>query len=143
MIKLFSYAGGSNMIRKVKQEVVSYPLTIRRNVDIINPTIPIESSLDLIALDVNYCYIEDLHRYYFIDIIVPYPNNIYRLSCRVDVLETYKDDILNAKSHIVSGTKLGYSNQSVTTDSRRTTVSYDSDVELPETFSYVLNTLGG
>lgn len=54
----------------------------------------------------NYCYIEDLHRYYFItDVTIEYGNvnvdsprrDLYRflISLRCDVLMSFKNDILN------------------------------------------------
>lgn len=42
----------------------------------------------------NYMHIEALGRYYFIDDIVSINNNKWEISAHVDVLETYKGDIL-------------------------------------------------
>lgn len=42
----------------------------------------------------NYLYIPALKRYYFIDNITIKTNNTFELQCKVDVLESFKDDIL-------------------------------------------------
>lgn len=52
----------------------------------------------------NYMYIEELGRYYFIDDIVSVHNNKWEISAHVDVLETYKNDILG-NSAIIENTE--------------------------------------
>lgn len=42
----------------------------------------------------NYMYIEEWSRYYFVDDITSYRNNIVEVSGHVDVLYTFKDEIL-------------------------------------------------
>lgn len=65
------------------------PITgqFRSSVNIQNPEIVIEGTA--ISKDCNYCYIEDLDRYYYIDSITSERNNITILNCRIDVLYTY------------------------------------------------------
>lgn len=59
----------------------------RSSVNVQNPEIMIEGTA--ISKDCNYCYIEELDRYYYIDSITSERNNITILNCRVDVLFTY------------------------------------------------------
>lgn len=46
----------------------------------------------------NYCYIEDLNKYYFIDSIIHDNNNNIRINLKIDVLMSYKTII--EKSHL-------------------------------------------
>ena len=44
-------------------------------------------------MDSNYCFIPKFNRYYFIDEIIPITGDRSIIKCRVDVLESFKDDI--------------------------------------------------
>ena len=48
----------------------------------------------------NYIYIPELHRYYYVDSITIVRTDLYRISCRVDVLTSYKEDILEQNAFI-------------------------------------------
>ena len=48
----------------------------------------------------NYLYIPDLHRYYFIENISASTNNVYSISCSVDVLMSFRDEILSLDAYI-------------------------------------------
>lgn len=70
----------------------------RDEVDLLKPTFTIES---INVPMFNYCYIEDFQRYYFINDIRLIRNNVYSISCSVDVLMTYKE-FINTSSQYVS-----------------------------------------
>ena len=61
---------------------------------IINPTLLVSSGL--IGNNVNYVYIPDLRRYYYIDNYIM-ENGFVRLECKVDVLMSFKNEILSEK----------------------------------------------
>lgn len=63
---------------------------------IINPVIIVDSSY----INYNYVYINDLHRYYFVD-NVTITNNMIIMQLRIDVMFTYKDDIKQIPLHII------------------------------------------
>ena len=91
----------SDLIKKLSNEK---PITgqSRTAVDILNPVI------DLVGMNVNkynYCYVEELQRYYYIENVIIAPNGIYRLQMHVDVLMTYKDDILESSGLIRKNSK--------------------------------------
>lgn len=50
----------------------------------------------------NYCYIEDLNKYYFVKNINRIDNNYLMIDLKLDVLQTYKDIILNCSGLVVS-----------------------------------------
>lgn len=68
-----------------------YEVYLKSNTSIENPTFLIEG----INLSFNYCYVQELSRYYFINDIVLGNNSIYEVSCVTDLLATYKTDIGN------------------------------------------------
>lgn len=66
--------------------------TLREDCSIQNPVILVQSS-DLVSL-VNYCTIPSFGRSYFIRDIVNLRNNMCEIHCKVDVLESFKTQIL-------------------------------------------------
>ena len=49
----------------------------------------------------NYCFIRELNRFYFIDDVVIENNGIRNYKLSIDVLMTYKNEIMNNKTHII------------------------------------------
>lgn len=70
--------------------------TLRDSGNIQNPVITTAYN----PIDKNYCYISDFNRYYYIDSVTAVRNNLFEISCRCDVLESFKDDILNSPAII-------------------------------------------
>lgn len=90
-LKLFKNSSENNDVSKTltdEHKVTGYSRVV---VDMLNPVI------DLAGIEVNsynYCYVQELNRYYYIENINISPNGVYRLSMRIDVLMTYRDDIM-------------------------------------------------
>ena len=70
----------------------SNPVTVKLidNTTIAHPTFMMRDAD--IYMTANYCYVDDLHRYYYIDNIELSQGQAY-LHCTEDVLMTYKNDI--------------------------------------------------
>lgn len=66
---------------------------------ILAPYITIQSTVQPIELG-NYCFIEDLNKYYFIVDIVSINNNLWGLQLKEDVLMTYKHQFLQLTAYI-------------------------------------------
>ena len=66
--------------------------SLRGESSIINPSFLIEHSN---PSSFNYCYISDFGRYYFITNITSVRTGIWRIDCSVDVLMSFKTQILN------------------------------------------------
>lgn len=81
-----------NKLDKQLSSFTMYPGTLRDITSIINPifTMEIENPTGY-----NYAYIPDFNRYYYIEDIVSVRYNLWRFECKVDVLESYKDYIVN------------------------------------------------
>lgn len=131
MIQFYQVTTGHNVIGKTtnKKAMYSIDTPLKQDTNRLNPSILIYSDLSLEIM--NYCYIDEFSRYYFIDKIEQVRKNLYRIHCKVDVLESYKLEILNAKD----------------VDFINSVEVIQSTVNATETpireVSYVLSTIGG
>lgn len=86
----------ANKIGKELANVKTLSGTLKHETSVIDPTIIIESnSLDEIVSNINYMTISSFGRSYFINKITSIRNNVWEISAHVDVLESFKDEILN------------------------------------------------
>lgn len=67
---------------------IEHPVLIVSNITM---SITGETYLD----DLNYLYIPKFNRYYYVDEIKTLTGGRYEIRCSVDVLESFRDDILN------------------------------------------------
>ena len=104
-IKLYENLSEKNHLDKDITQVGSdVSGTLRADCSIIRPVIQVERSIDLTK--VNYAYITEFGRYYFIDNII-LKGKTYELHMHVDVLSTYKDSI-RSNTAIVSRQQYKY-----------------------------------
>ena len=88
--KLYINSSENNKVYKNITQVKSYQLVLKKDTDLINPVIEISDSSNL--SDVNYMYFND--KYYFIDSMECMNGTRWRIHGHVDVLMTYKNQIL-------------------------------------------------
>lgn len=79
--------------------------SLRNESSVINPSFIIEHEN---PSGFNYCYISDFGRYYFITNITAIRTGIWKIDCGVDVLMSFKTEILNLDV-IVSDLSIGES----------------------------------
>lgn len=79
-------------------EVLSLEGTLREECSLITPSISVHSNGLIIA---NYAYIPEFNRYYFITDITSVRNGLWRIDMQVDVLMSFKDNILNLQCAVV------------------------------------------
>ena len=80
---------------------------LRDECSITSPSILVESTS---LVDYNYCYIPEFKRYYFISDIVSVRNNLWRVSLKCDVLESFKSDILKLSCIVDKQQNQSYNN---------------------------------
>ena len=80
---------------------------LRDECSITSPSILVEATS---LVDYNYCYIPEFNCYYFISDIVSVRNNLWRVSLKCDVLESFKSDILNSSCIVNKQQNQSYSN---------------------------------
>ena len=90
-IKLYKNLSENNVIGKTLTQIKSVEANLKNDVSVINPTLVLSYTENI--LESNYCFIPKFNRYYFIDEIVPITGDRCIVKCRVDVLESFKEDI--------------------------------------------------
>lgn len=88
-----------NKIGKTLTDTTTFSGTLREETSILNPVVVIEGD-DLTGF--NYAYISAFSRYYFITDITSVRNNLWRVSLKVDVLESFGTQIKNQYAVIVA-----------------------------------------
>lgn len=140
-IKLYNTTDDNIKVNKTLSDEVVYNIKIKAETSIIEPTIILQTENYITS---NYTYIEHFNRYYYIENIVVFPNNIYNISLRCDVLMSYKDDILNSYAYIEQQTNVNeYYNSDYQSEVRKEVDIYKSNVILEEGKENVLVAIGG
>lgn len=91
-ITLYNNTSENNKIGKILTNSYTIEGTLREQTSLIAPAFNI-TGID--PREYNYCYIPEFKRYYFIRQIDSARNNVWRINCSVDVLESFKEEILN------------------------------------------------
>jgi hypothetical protein len=93
-----------NKINKVLTDSISLQGTLRNETSVVSPEILIEIEN---PSGFNYAYIPEFGRYYFITDMVSVRNNLWRVLMNVDVLESFKSQILS-QNCIIEKSTLGF-----------------------------------
>lgn len=141
-IRLYYTRNANNTINKVLENEIVFQIQFKDIADIINPTVKIKYQG---KLQVNYAYIPDFDKYYFITDSEIYPTNIHTLSLQVDVLETYKEDILESKATVSRSNRSNeyFDGGDYRAEERKEHTIYQSDKELEFEDNTILVTIGG
>ena len=94
---LFNNQSTENTLNKILVPKGTRNIVLLDIVDITRPIITLQN----LPAETNYCYIETLGRYYFIDGIRILKNNLFELALKCDVLYTYKNEIENSSAIVV------------------------------------------
>ena len=105
-IKLYTYTNEKNAIEKKTTQLADLTGDLRSEVDILNPVVTVEiDGTDLTQTEIltkaNYAYIADFGRYYFITGIKGVGKGLAEISMHVDVLYSWKTQIL-AQSCVIA-----------------------------------------
>lgn len=92
-ITLMKNTSELNKIGKNKTNVLAASGTLKDRTSLTDPVFLIACS-DTEAAKTNYIYVQDLLRYYFVRDCVSVRNGLYEFTCHVDVLESWKAQIL-------------------------------------------------
>lgn len=143
IMKMYNTSDSNNTINKTLSNETEYEIKLKGETDIKTPVVVLHS--DSIIL-FNYAYIPEFNRYYFIDKIELFPNGIYNISLKVDVLESFKAEILASSGFINQQTKNvnKYYNSNYQSEVRKEVDLYKSDVTIPtDVKETILVTIGG
>lgn len=143
LIKMYDTKCDNNVINKVLENEREFDIKLKDKTDIIAPVIILRSESLILS---NYAYIPEFNRYYFVSKIELFPNGIYNISLRCDVLESFKTEILNSTGFINQQTKNvnKYFNANYKSEVRKEVDIYKSNVTIPTNVSEtILVTIGG
>ena len=106
-IEFYKNSSEKNKIGKSISNKLTLGGNLHDECSVISPTILVEHSN---LAGYNYAYIPEFNRYYFITEITSVRNNLWRISLKVDVLESFKTDILNLNCIVDKQQNQSYSN---------------------------------
>lgn len=98
-VKTFVFDGNPNTVNKTLTEQETVTGLLNASFDILNPVLRFKTRT---PVSFNYCYINELQRYYFVKDVAQ-DGDMCTVRLNVDVLFTYKDKILQATGTVVNG----------------------------------------
>lgn len=96
-ISLYKNKSDSNVINKTLTNETPITGISRTAINLLQPVITVTN---FNVNQFNYCYVNELMRYYYITQSIINPDNTITINLRVDVLKTYEADILASKGLI-------------------------------------------
>ena len=123
-LKIYNNKSNNNVLNKKITLVKELDFTLKSDNSIMQPILVLKN-----YTSGNYCYIDEFHRYYYINDVRLLNGGLYELQLDVDVLMTYKDEIINAEWYSVNGVNVTIPNE----------VDYNSLVD----YEQMLLTIGG
>lgn len=137
--KLCVVEDSTNTINKEINVVKSIELKLRGSLDIVTPELILVGS----EFESDYNYLIINGRNYFINEIVSLGNNRYKYFLEMDVLETYKDNILNSDSRFRRNLKTGdYVSNGFDESTIKKISLHESDKSLVSGSTMILTTIG-
>ena len=144
-IQLCNTADENNVINKTIATIDTVTATIKGDSSISNPTLILEYKNTLIG--VNYVFISDWNRYYFVQDIRVATGGRYEIDLTVDVLQSFKEQILKC-GVILSDTEQTGLNNYLPSESFVVNCKHKTDIinfsnGLLDNGEYILITAGG
>ena len=143
LMKMYETKSSNNVINKVLENELEFDIKFKDKTDIVNPVVILHSETLILS---NYAFIPEFNRYYFVDKIELFPNGIYNVTLRCDVLESFKAEILASSGFINQQTNNvnKYYNSNYQSEVRKEVDLYRSTVTIPtDVKETILVTIGG
>lgn len=143
-IILYNNISSKENLNKTLNDELKLTGTLRNSTSIIRPIFVVS---DYNVVTKNYCYIPEFNRFYYITDITSVNNNLWQITCEVDVLMSFVNDILNLDV-IIDKQVDDYVNKyiednSYTVESKRFNQVIPFSVSFDEEPKYILITAGG
>lgn len=143
-LRLYRTLDNENVINKNLSLIHTMNIKLKDTVSITNPTLILSEVNDVDYFQCNYCFLSEFNRYYFIRDVELLNNKNYRIQLEVDVLESFKEDILNSYAEISRTIKQGdYININDVIDLRKEIDIYENEIALTNEKNIILSTIGG
>lgn len=143
-INLYYNSSENNKIGKTLSNELIFEGSLKDATNVINPEVMIQANT---INGYNYAYIPIFNRYYFIEEVTSYRTGLWIIKLKVDVLESFKSDILAMKA-IIDSTEAYMGDNYLPSESWITKVKTKTDIlnfsnGLLNTGEYILITAGG
>lgn len=143
-IKFYYNSSDNRCINKELLREHSLNGNIKERTSMINPTFTVKSST---PLNYNYVHVPSFRRYYFITNITNVGNDLWQVEMNVDVLMSFRGDILNFHGVAVKQTEISNGDEYIDDGSLVTNAkSFSRIVNFPNGFNddgkYILITAG-
>ena len=137
-LKLFQNKSSENTINKNLTLITTKNINLKQSTNLYQTFIVFKNDNITDYSKINYAKM--LNKYYFVSYETIQNNSLIRLNLKEDVLETYKDNILNSSADITEKSTPSYSG-SVRTSKEVETFKLKSTVVLPKTQSIIMVTV--
>ena len=142
-LRLYKTTDDDNVINKDLEFVKAMNINLKDSTDVSNPNLRLKLNIDDIGT-FNYAEIETFNRKYFMRDIQNINNDIWLVRLECDVLETFKDEILNSYGDITKSISSGdYQDVPIRNNVTKEFMKYDSDVELVSKPVKIMSAIGG
>lgn len=137
-LKLFQNKSSENTINKNLTLITTKNINLKQSTNLYQTFLVFKNDNITDYSKINYAKM--LNKYYFVSYETIQNNSLIRLNLKEDVLETYKDNILNSSADITEKSTPSYSG-SVRTSKEVETFKLKSTVVLPKTQSIIMVTV--
>lgn len=142
-LKLYKTTDDDNVINKDLEFFKSTNINLKDNVDVSNPNLKLKLNVDDVK-NFNYAEIDTFNRKYFVRDIQNLNNNIWLVILECDVLETFKDEILNSNAKYLREIRSGdYQEINSEIDVRKDVYKHNSDVRIAKGSDMILSVITG
>ena len=142
-LKLYKTNDDDNVINKDLEFFKSININLKESTDVSNPNLRLKFNIDDIG-KFNYAEIDTFNRKYFMRDIQNINNDIWLVRLECDVLETFKDEILNSYGDVTKTIGSGdYQDVTIRANVTKEFMKYDSDIELVHKPVKILSAIGG
>lgn len=137
-LKLFQNKSSENTINKDLTLITTKNINLKQSTNLYQTFLVFKNDGITDYSKINYAKM--LNKYYFVSHETLQNNSLIRLNLKEDVLETYKDNILNSSADITEKSTPSYSG-SIRTSKEVETFKLKSNIVLPKTQSIIMVTV--
>lgn len=142
IFRFFNNQSDERVINKDLLNPVDFQVDLRQGFNRTNPEIVIQD-LNASLEDYNYCLIVELNRYYFIKTVSNVGLDFFKIDMELDVLETFKADILSSNSRYRRQLRTGdYVNIDIESSSVQSVETFESNKGFDGEKSLIMTTVG-
>ena len=138
-LNLYHTDDSQNTINKEKTLITTKNINLKQSTNLYQTFLILKNDKATNYSNVNYAKM--LNKFYFVSHETIANNNFIKLNLKEDVLETYKDDILNSNFDIVAKSEIDYTSN-VPTSKKVQTKIIKSNVTLTDDENIIVQTSG-